>query len=181
MKALAALLAAVVFAVGVASVLTERLETFEFRVAPAPTAFPIAVSRPTSAPVPTVVPNDWGDLLQYALSWVGTPYLWGGCSKKGVDCSCFVQNVLAQVGIHAPRVTTQQVRWAIPVARDQMQPFDLVFFDNTCSDCGGNPTHVGLYIGEGWMVQAGGSSVSVQPVFTGFYGARFSGAGRAPR
>jgi len=173
---------ALLFAVlGLTSVLNTRLETFTFHVEPStPVTAPLRLARPPAMPVPTVVGHEWGDLLAYALSWVNTPYLWGGCSRKGVDCSCFVQNVLGQVGISAPRVTTQQVRWAIPVTREQLRPFDLVFFDNTCQGCGANPTHVGLYIGNGQMVQAGGSAVSVQPVFSGFYGLHFSGAGRVP-
>lgn len=129
--------------------------------------------------VPTVsASQDW---LTEALSWMNVRYLWGGCDRRGVDCSCFVQNVLASVGIRAPRVTTQQVLWARPVPRDQMQPMDLVFFNNTCDDCGSNPTHVGLYLGNGQMIQAGGKAVSIQPVFSGFYGQRFASAGRVPQ
>ena len=149
------------------------------------TVAPIIVSVPTVGAVaitPTPLPAPLVDtgVLDVARSWLGVPYLWGGCSKAGVDCSCFVRNILATLGINAPRVTYQQIAWTTPVSRSQMQPFDLVYFNDTCTGCGPNPTHVGMYIGNGQMIQAGGSSVSIQPVFAGYYGAHFASAGRPP-
>src|SRR5262249_49327791 len=105
------------------------------------------------------------ELIAETMKWVNArvPYLWGGCTTHGVDCSCFVRNVLAVFGINAPRTTVQQIAWATPVRRDQLAVGDIVFFDNTCSDCGPNPTHEGLYIGGGLMVNAG-DPVQVAPV-----------------
>jgi cell wall-associated NlpC family hydrolase len=115
-------------------------------------------------------PNAWfADALDYAASWLGVPYLFGGCSRNGIDCSCFVQNVLAHEHISAPRVTTQQILWATPLTREQIVPGDIVFFDNTCTDCGANPTHEGMYIGNGKMIDAGGTHVQINDIFTGFY------------
>lgn len=153
---------------------------------PTPATVEASTPRPLP-PVPTpAVGEASGGLIQqaiaFALTWLHVPYLWAGCSRGGVDCSCFVLNVLASIGITAPRTTVTQVVWARPVSRDQLQPLDLVFFDDTCphAECGANPTHVGLYLGGGQMVQAGGAAVSVQPLFSGFYGAHFARAGRAP-
>lgn len=131
---------------------------------PAAVANAPAVAVPVPVSIPAVLDTS---LLQEALTWLGTRYEWGGCTKHvGVDCSCFVQSVLATVGIRAPRVTTDQIRWATPVSADQRLPFDLVFFDNTCSNCGANPTHVGMYLGDGMMIDAG-SPVQIERVYTG--------------
>ena len=145
-----------------------------------PTPGPGSTSGLPGVPVP-IVPstNSWAAAaIATAMTWLNVPYLWGGCTVHGVDCSCFVQNVLKSVGISAPRVTVDQIRWAIPIPRAQAQPGDLVFFDNTCTNCGANPTHVGMLIGDGLMIQAGGVKVSIQPAFTGFYGALNPRVGR---
>lgn len=133
-----------------------------------------AITFGTPVPgVPTPVPGTGGSwaaaAVAKAFTWLGVPYLWGGCSNRGIDCSCLVRNVLAAVGINAPRTTTEQIAWATPVPREQVQVGDLVFFDNTCTGCGGNPTHVGLYIGNGQMIDAG-DPVQINPAFIGSYG-----------
>lgn len=109
--------------------------------------------------------NPWfTDAYNYATTWINVPYFFGGCSRNGIDCSCFVENVLAHVGINAPRTTVQQIAWAHRISADQAIAGDLVFFDNTCTDCGANPTHEGLYIGGGKMIDAGGKNVHIQNV-----------------
>lgn len=173
MKALVIVMVLVMAIPTFLTVFTKQLETFQM---PVETPQPKVSISMTRVPVPAI-PSGW---LDAAMSWLGTPYLWGGCGKRGIDCSCFVQNVLAVVGINAPRTTTTQVRWARPISRDDLRPMDLVFFNDTCDDCGANPTHVGLYIGNGQMIQSGSSGVSIQPVFSGFYGPRFASGGRVP-
>jgi N-acetylmuramoyl-L-alanine amidase len=148
-----------------------------------PTSAPVSVhidTQPsvhvdaTPLPVPSVgYTGDVASVVATAKSWLGVPYHWGGCTKSGVDCSCFVRNVLATIGINAPRVTYQQIAWATPVSNPQ--PLDLVFFDNTCSQCGPNPTHVGLYLGGGMMIDAG-DPVRIEPIYSG-HNARY---GRPP-
>lgn len=167
------LLIVAVFALPI--VFNNQLQTFE-------PAMPVATPQPTigisiTIPTPGAFVGPPSNVIEAAMQWLGTPYLWGGCTRRGVDCSCFVQNALAVVGIKSPRTTTEQIKWATPVNRDQLQPTDLVFFNNTCTDCGANPTHVGLYLGNGLMIDAG-DPVKIDPVFTGFYGARYAGAGR---
>lgn len=108
---------------------------------------PVVVAAPPAAPLPVTVGRDLSGAVDIARSWLGTPYLWGGCTRRGVDCSCFVHNVLAQFGINTPRTTVEQIRWATQVSRDQLQVGDIVFFNDTCRGCGANPTHEGLYIG----------------------------------
>ena len=142
-----------------------------------PTPAPVAAA-PTLAPAPSLSGSP-AAIVAEAMKWVNArvPYQWGGCTTAGVDCSCFVRNVLAVFGIRAPRTTVEQIRWAIPISRDQLAVGDIVFFKETCTKCGPNPTHEGLYIGGGLMVQAG-DPVQVSPVFRGYYAAHFAGAGR---
>jgi peptidoglycan DL-endopeptidase LytE len=144
---------------------------------------PGSAAAPTAMPLPTVAPaiqaGSVAALIANALTWLGVPYHWGGCSRAGVDCSCFVMLNLATVGISAPRVTTDQIRWARPVGAAEARAGDLVFFDDTCTGCGANPTHVGLYLGGGKMVNAG-DPVQIASVGSGFYAAHNPRFGRVP-
>jgi cell wall-associated NlpC family hydrolase len=102
-----------------------------------------------------------------------------GNSRAGIDCSGLVQQVFGAVGVRLPR--TAQAQWdAVPhIARDQLQPGDLVLFEHTYPSAE-RITHVGIYLGDGQQINAPteGQAVSVQPVFDGFWGAHFAGAGR---
>lgn len=98
------------------------------------------------------------DVVNFASSYIGIPYSWGGGTPKGptkgfaqgantvgFDCSSFVQAVMARVGVSLPRTTQAQVKQGQPVSVDQLQPGDLIF-----TRPGKNgPNHVGLYIGNG--------------------------------
>lgn len=133
---------------------------------------------PTLAPMPMAelqTATRIGQLISAAMAWLGVRYLWGGCSRSGVDCSCFVQNVLRAIGVDAPRVTTAQMRWARPVSLAELQPGDLLFFNNTCSDCGANPTHVAFALGDGRMIHCG-DPCQISPIDR----AHFASAGRIP-
>ena len=152
---------------------------------PAPTAAPAptAVPAPTAAPAATasVLPGDVGAqagavqtgstangsaAVSEAERFLGVPYVWGGSTPSGFDCSGLVQYVYSQLGISLPRTTYTQVESGAPVASlGQAQPGDLVFFAG--SD--GTPTapgHVGIYIGGGKMIDAPytGTIVQVQTV-----------------
>jgi cell wall-associated NlpC family hydrolase len=136
---------------------------------------------PFALPVPTAAPPVNLDLkariVEFARTWLGVPYLFGGCSRGGVDCSCLVQNVFAAVGIRLPRVAVDQFNITSAVAGPQ--PGDLVFFANTYQP---GISHVGIYIGNGLQINAPttGEVVSVAPVFTGYWGAHYAGAHRVP-
>ena len=81
-----------------------------------------------------------------------------------------------------PRTAQQQYDATARVARDQLQPGDLVFFANTYPSA--EPiTHVGIYVGDGRMINAPTRATSIRemPVFTGFWGAHYAGAGRVGR
>jgi cell wall-associated NlpC family hydrolase len=118
-------------------------------------------------------------VVKLAQRYLGTPYKWGGASPRtGFDCSGFVQWLYASVGVRLPRTTWQQMKAGRPVARDQLQPGDLLFF--------GNGDHEGLYIGNGLFIHAThtGDVVKISSLGDQWYRDRFLMARRvvpAPR
>ena len=102
--------------------------------------------------------------LRWALSRRGSPYVWGAAGPHAFDCSGLVLWAYAQVGISLPHFTGDQWNMGVHVARADLQPGDLVFF---YPDIG----HVGLYIGNGLMVDAPnfGETVQVEPVMWDVY------------
>lgn len=92
-------------------------------------------------------------LLHYYKNWAGTPYRWGGQSKKGVDCSSFVRHTIRAVeSYELPRTTRQQVKVGVQVPRSDLQVGDLVFFKT-----GPRTHHVGIYIGNGRFIDSSSS------------------------
>jgi cell wall-associated NlpC family hydrolase len=102
--------------------------------------------------------------LRFALTKRGDPYIWGAAGPSSFDCSGLVLWAYAQVGISLPHFTGDQWNMGVHVARADLQPGDLVFF---YPDIG----HVGLYIGNGLMVDAPnfGETVQVEPVMWDVY------------
>ena len=90
-------------------------------------------------------------IVNYALQFVGNPYVWGGTSlTNGADCSGFTQSVLRHFGISIPRVSRDQSRAGSAVTQSEMRPGDLVFYTNSS----GTVNHVAMYIGNGQVVHA---------------------------
>ena len=88
-----------------------------------------------------------GSVISIAAQFLGVPYVWGGTSPSGFDCSGLVQYVFARAGVSLPRVASSQQGVGTPVSRADLQPGDLVFF--------GSPAHhVGIYVGDGTMINA---------------------------
>jgi peptidoglycan hydrolase CwlO-like protein len=108
------------------------------------------------------------DIINYASQFLGVPYVWGGTSPSGFDCSGLVQYTYGHFGINLPRVAADQQDVGLKVTRDQLQPGDLVFF--------GDPAHhVGIYVGNGMMLHAPhtGDVVRIGPLSSDFtYGRR---------
>ncbi len=106
------------------------------------------------------------EVVNEASQFSGTPYVWGGTTPEGFDCSGFTQYVYGQLGVQLPRTSEMQATSGSPVSSlAAAQPGDLVFFagsDGTAS----SPGHVGIYVGNGEMIDAphDGTTVQVQPV-----------------
>src|ERR1700736_255529 len=88
--------------------------------------------------------------IELAKRFLGIPYLWGGSSSFGYDCSGFTQMLLRARGIVMPRHADKQAAWsgAVPVDRKDLQPGDLLFFGASSK----NITHTGMYIGDGQFI-----------------------------
>ena len=91
------------------------------------------------------------DVIRQAYSLLGVPYLWGGMSSKGVDCSGLVRISFLMNDILLPRNATQQIKCGKEVDLKDIQRGDLIFFGNTET---GAITHVGIYLGNGEFIHA---------------------------
>lgn len=89
-----------------------------------------------------------------AFRYQGTPYLWGGSSPRGFDCSGFTRYVYKQVGKDLGRTVSDQRGDVKIVSRSKAQPGDLIFF---------NTSHIGIYLGNGMMIDAPRRGKTIQP------------------
>lgn len=119
-------------------------------------------------------------MLEQAMSLLGVPYRFGGQSETtGFDCSGFVRHVYEKsLGQILPRRALDQARATEVIAREELQPGDLVFF-NTMRRAF---SHVGIYLGDGKFIHAprAGKSVNVEDMRSAYWQKRFNGARRVP-
>ena len=120
-------------------------------------------------------------MMAEAEKYIGFPYVWGGSSPStSFDCSGFVSWVVNNCGVgwNVGRLTAQGLyNICTPVSEAEAKPGDLVFFEYTYE--GPWITHVGIYVGEGWMVHAG-NPIGYLEIMTSKYSDNFVGFGRLP-
>ena len=114
-------------------------------------------------------------IVNYAYNFLGTPYVWGGSSPSGFDCSGFTQYVFKQMGYSIKRTAAQQLTCGYAVS--DLQLGDLVFFENTYTT-GADASHVGIYVGNNQFIHAASGGVKVTDLSDDYYAARYVGARR---
>ncbi|HEY9180786.1 MAG TPA: C40 family peptidase [Candidatus Baltobacteraceae bacterium] len=112
-------------------------------------------------------------LTRDALRFLGTPYVFGGTSTSGFDCSGYVQHVFAMLGVSIPRTADAQY-YAGHHISGGMKPGDLVFFQTYEP----GPSHVGIYLGNGKFVHASSHGVMVSSLSDSYWANRYLGAKR---
>jgi cell wall-associated NlpC family hydrolase len=117
-------------------------------------------------------PSRYGGVVGIAMQYLGVPYVWGGASPSGFDCSGFVAYVYGQMGVSLPHHAASQYSSGSPVSRDALEPGDLVFFNGL--------GHVGIYIGGDQFVHAPhtGDVVKISSLSDSWYAATWFGARR---
>jgi peptidoglycan DL-endopeptidase CwlO len=137
--------------------------------APAPAPAPSSGdSSGSSAPPPAT----HSSVVSIALQYLGVPYVWGGASPSGFDCSGLTMYAYAKVGVYLPHNAAMQYGMGSAVSQSQLAPGDLVFFSGL--------SHVGMYIGGGRFVHAPhtGDVVKISSLSESWYAATYVGARR---
>jgi peptidoglycan DL-endopeptidase CwlO len=140
----------------------------------------VSAATPAAAPaggggdeaIPPAPPSTRGGVVGIAMQYLGVPYRWGGSSPSGFDCSGFVMYVYAQVGVSLPHNAAAQYGHGTPVARSDLQPGDVVFFNGL--------GHNGIYVGGGQFIHAPhtGDVVKISSLSSSWYASTYVGARR---
>ena len=126
-------------------------------------------------------------IVNYALNFVGKGVIYGMGSKNPIteggpcDCSGFTKQVFQANGINIPDGSQMQINQGVSVDKSNLEPGDLVFFEGTIKGRGaGQPSHVGIYSGNGNFVSLTGHGVKNQPLTSGFWADKYLSARRIP-
>lgn len=127
----------------------------------------------TQTPQSTVT-SVTSSIVDYAKQFIGTPYVYGGSSPSGFDCSGYTSYVYKQFGITLPRTSSSQYNYVAKVSRNELKPGDLVFFGS------GSVSHVGMYIGNNQFIHSpsSGKTVCIESMGSSYYTRNYIGAGR---
>jgi cell wall-associated NlpC family hydrolase len=129
----------------------------------------ISASTPEGSTV--APPNVHGGVVGIAMHYLGVPYVWGGSTPRGFDCSGFVAYVFAQIGVSLPHSSYAMFGMGTSISIGDLQPGDLVFFTGA--------SHMGIYIGGGQFIHAPhtGDVVKISSM-SGYYSSNFAGGRR---
>lgn len=146
-------------------------------VTPSAAALNGTVSSGSNSPVTAPVNVTGAQILAEAQKYLGTPYVSGGASPNGFDCSGFVYYVLKQLGYSPYRTPASQYNQGTAVSKDNLQIGDIVFFANTYTS---GISHVGIYAGNGQFIHSPNSrsTVSYSDLTTGYWANHYYGARR---
>lgn len=137
---------------------------------------PVARTPVPASSLPVPLPDPLRTQVVFtAMQMVGVPYLWGGSTPAGFDCSGLVQYAYSNVGLRVPRTAAAQLAASTPLRLEEAVAGDLLFFSDR-----NQTSHVAIYLGEGRFVHApnGGSQVSLDDLSTSYWRTHFTGAGR---
>ena len=136
----------------------------------------IAEGSGSSSSVSSVNQTLADKIIAYAYSFIGTPYVYGGSTPDGFDCSGFTQYVFANFGYKLKRTSSDQYSNGTAVSYSELKPCDLVFFSSGSKAIG----HVGMYIGDGYFIHATspGDIVRVTDLSSDYYTNHYVGARR---
>ncbi|EAX47898.1 NLP/P60 protein [Thermosinus carboxydivorans Nor1] len=114
-------------------------------------------------------------VIQTAMRYIGVPYVFGGTTPDGFDCSGFTRFVYARAGVYLPRTADAQFEVGQPVSYSRLQPGDMVFFSTYAP----GPSHSGIYLGDGNFISATSSrGVVIDRMDSSYWGPRYVGARR---
>lgn len=114
-------------------------------------------------------------IVDYSMNFLGTPYVWGGTTTSGFDCSGYTKHVFKNFGYSLNRTAAQQLNNGYSVSN--LQAGDLVFFNNTYSTSAA-ASHVGIYIGNNQFIHAASGGVKITSLSDSYYASRYIGARR---
>ncbi len=140
---------------------------------------PVVYDKNADMSIQTASGSEKGQLVVATASkYLGVPYVYGGTSPQGFDCSGLVQYVFRELGVSLNRVAADQTAHGIPVTRENLLPGDIVFFHNTNKYTRIN--HVGIYVGDGNFIHAPqtGDVVKITTLDSGYYAGTFVTARR---
>jgi lipoprotein Spr len=117
------------------------------------------------------------NLFRLIEEWYGTRYVYGGATRKGIDCSALMQVFFTSLyGIALPRTARAQYDQCQQISRTELREGDLLFFNTT-----GGVSHVGMYLANNKFVHSSSSNgVTISDMFDPYYASRMIGAGRVP-
>lgn len=130
-----------------------------------------SISYPTYVPTSGISATR-EEIVAYAYTYLGTPYVYGGCSYSGTDCSGFTMAVYGAFGYSLSHGASYQYYQSRSISLYEAQAGDLIFFDTM-----GGVSHVGIYLGNGSFIHAGNYGVTIDSL-SGYYANCFVGIGQ---